>query len=103
MRGFKAIARAVDGFGWVVAALFGGILVGEQLARRRFDDAFEAKFGGDDGDGGGGEGRWPSKDDPAGIGVTAADVDVEALPESKDAKTGARVVWIVPGPQGEDS
>lgn len=105
--------------GCAAASLFAGVLVGEERARRRFDEALAAKFGGDSDDGGGGgEGAATTLADLLGADVEVGDdedeereetadddeitidsdkFEAEALPMS-ETSGGVRIAWIVSGP-----
>jgi len=87
--------------GWLVAAVLGGVMLGEFRADRRFDDMLAAKFG-----------EEPDDDEPrtvvelAGDGeddeteIRRSDLDEKALPRATDEDgTEVRIVWVVPGPK----
>lgn len=103
--------------GCAAASLFAGVLVGEERARRRFDEAMAAKFGGGSSEGDGGESASPPDPAPstdesdssakAAIeidGVEIGDVVIDAEDLAADLlprtpiKGGTSLVWIVSGP-----
>lgn len=84
--------------GWVVAALLGGVMLGEFRADRRFDDMLAAKFGEEP------DGAEPRTVEDLAGGDEDDDgplvFDEAALPKTV-GEDGAevRIVWVVPGPK----
>jgi hypothetical protein len=109
--------------GWVIAALFVGVMAGEHRARQRFDATLEAKFGesaaaeadddededltpeevekiaalftfgGDDEEDESGEPKEESIDN---FSISSDAFDLDSLPTSETAG-GVKLVWFVPG------
>jgi hypothetical protein len=109
--------------GWVVAALFVGVMAGEHRARQRFDATLEAKFGESataeaddedddltpeevekiaalfsfgDGDEDEEEGGPPKPESVDNFTIDSNAFDLDALPTSETAG-GVKLVWFVPG------
>jgi len=92
------LGYAIGMLGWLVAAVLGGVMLGEFRADRRFDDMLAAKFG-----------EEPDGGEPRTVAELAGDededdgpliFDQEALPRATDEDgTEVRIVWVVPGPK----